>query len=522
MQEVESHRRRWSPRLGSPLRRRSPYATLTISPSTDTPVEEDEPKENTPLNDSQNGRKSDFVDETYNKTKGSPSKSRFGFFSRSSPRARIDEWDDHNQEDEMKTELSLSPVQQPRISTKADHVEMIIGSSDDYAYFDEYNTTEGRDDHARSGTSLSKRDGRSSNWCGSTITSRTPAIAPTELHELCLNMCTKEDLLKVRSILRAPTSHDGSVYTSASKTDDRGRTPLHLFSSNKALPSSLGGRPFGYNQEARDYLQRHHRPFLDEESIFEQQIIRFLVGELLPACPSAMLIRDSNGFIPFEAALVDWVDYCHAYGMTRREPRDSSKLSSLVQVWESTSSTVRSAVRLAGRHVSKATNYAGHEGTEITSQQDSQDPEVGEDSLVGRRLDADNSCSNLNSTIQPTEETERTMKSGSFPPNVRLTTNVRFVLVMLSEIVDQLDRYMSPEKYKKSIKKGHQDAFKKASRELRTFRELYGTIDISATVVQISKYFIDPINCADVGVMSSPLAFESGIHSRVNEDYLIN
>jgi hypothetical protein len=212
---------------------------------------------------------------------------------------------------------------------------------------------------------------------------------------------------------------------------------------------------------------------------------------LLPAHPGAMLIRDALGHIPFEGSLVDWVDFSHQHGKTTKDSRaGSTKLSSLTQVWESTSHTVRSAVRLAGRQIIKVTN----DGQDAISSSSpfGRDPSTGENPRFVFQTAEEASDAHINLGTEKSSTgglQEGAYKASTFPPNVRLTDRVRFVLVMLSATIDQLDRYMSPEVYQNGLSESEEDSFCRAMRELSTFRELYGTIDISATVVQIGTLF---------------------------------
>jgi hypothetical protein len=299
---------------------------------------------------------------------------------------------------------------------------------------------------------------------------------PSELHEICQNANSVEDLMRAKSFLASQKSRDSNF---ALKTDGRGRTPMHLFSSNKDLAIALGTHN-EFDLETREYFLLNHQPSFDQDAYSEKKLVRFVVGELLTAYPGAMMIRDDHGHIPFQGALVEWVDICHDrrtsnYSRPTVFSPFTGAAEKLTQVWETTSTTVLSAVKLAGRHIKSSAS-----GGNVLSE----DIEVG-----------------IGPAKQHSLHQESGEKSGNndqrFPSNVQLSHHVRFILVMLSAIVDRLDQYMSPE----SIKRGEfgdlqADSFDRVISELRSFREIYGSVDISATIVQAGKFYSLDFSCA--------------------------
>jgi len=91
------------------------------------------------------------------------------------------------------------------------------------------------------------------------------------------------------------------------------------------------------------------------------------------------------------------------------------------------------------------------------------------------------------------------MKARRFPSKVQLSAHLRFTLVMLSAVVDQLDHFMAPGSFKKEVAQNRGglgydlqvESFDRAMNELRTFREIYGSVDISTTVVQRGELPLD-------------------------------
>jgi hypothetical protein len=320
----------------------------------------------------------------------------------------------------------------------------------------------------------------------------------TDLHQLCGNLSTLDDLMRAKSFLIGNHTDNGRIANSASKTDFKGRTPLHLFSCNKVLATAIG-IPNEYDVETREFLRLYQQPTYDPESNLERHVMRFLIGDLLAANPGAMMIRDDDGFIPFECGLIEWVNLRHNHGITNQAnetsflPKFSSYTRAVSQVWDSTSTTFLGAVKLAGRSMMPG-DLNGE--TPSKSPRKTHDVERGDSrsALFSPNREEDGQCGK----VPVIKAGDHVLKDGSYPSRVRLIPHARFTLLMLSAVVDQLDSYMSPDGFRSraSLMRGElghdmsKEAFDMAMREIRTFREVYGSVDISSTVVQTGKFRI--------------------------------
>jgi hypothetical protein len=296
-----------------------------------------------------------------------------------------------------------------------------------------------------------------------------------------------DDLVRAKSLLVGAYAENDGVMNSASKTDHKGRTPLHVFSYNKVLAAAIG-IPNSFDLETKGYTNLYQQPTFDPESNLERHVLRFLIGDLLAAYPRAMTIHDDDGHIPFEGGLVEWVNLCHNRGITNEEV-DTSYLSNFASytnaVWESTSTTLRSAVKMAGR---RSTKTGGD-----TSLRRAQDIEHGEENRAKTRSpnrEEDFNYTGNESVLKAGEQS----KDRNFPISARLTPRVRFTLTMLSAVVDQLDGYMRPELFRsKSFRVRSElgydkkEAFNRAMKERQSFREVNDSVDITSTVVQTGK-----------------------------------
>lgn len=503
--EVNGHSKsRWSPKLSPSLRRRSPYSTLKVSPSrSDQSPESDDPKENSTPKVSLFSADREIL-ETPNINNPSP-RSRFSIVSKQNladdqiEQAAFIDITNSNRDDaksEVSSLLGLEATSIFRIGVKSNDegAEMVIGSTDDSVYIENDSIPPSTQEDVS--MALPAVPVGLQNDLPFVLPGNPTRRALTELHDMCQNASTVEELMRAKAFLDHKSSQKGRAVNDASTADIRGRTPLHRFSLNKNLASALG-RPSEFDLETREYLRLYQQPTFDQDAGLEKQVMRFLIEDLLAAYPGAMMIRDDQGRIPFEAGLTEWVDMCHDRPTDNKEYESTSKFPSfpnaagkLSQVWESTSSTVRDAVKSVGRHMNRPNQYM-HESSTTTSPRVAPHAEGGDDSQFALQ-----SPLNQNQGSHGPGSERENMKARSFPSNVQLSAHFRYTLVMLSAVVDQLDRYMTPGSFKKEVAQNRGDlgydlqaeSFDRAMRELRTFRDIYGSVDISTTVVQRGKF----------------------------------
>ena len=315
----------------------------------------------------------------------------------------------------------------------------------------------------------------------------------TNLHQICGSLSTLDDLIRAKAFLIANQTDNGRFVNAALKTDFKGRTPLHLFSCNKTLATAIG-IPSAFDIETREYLRLYQQSTYDPENL-ERHAIQFLIGDLLAAYPGAMMIRDDDGFIPFECGLIEWVDLSHNRG-NMNHPNETSYLPNLSsykravsQVWGSTSSTLLSAVKLAGRSMIPSETNGG---TPSKSPRKNCDVERGDSRNA---IFSPNRVENTSSGGEHAlKAADNALKDRSFPSHVRLNPHARFSLLMLSAVTDQLDSYMSPDKCRtKTSELGHdmhKESFDETMKTIRKFRNTYGSIDIGSIVIQTGKFHL--------------------------------
>jgi hypothetical protein len=335
------------------------------------------------------------------------------------------------------------------------------------------------------------------NPCAVPAKDRQGAIGTsTDLHEICSTISTLDDVLRAKAFLIGSKTENGCIVNSASKTDYKGRTPLHVFSYNKVLAAAIG-IPNEFDGESREYLRIYDQPSFDPESNLEKHVIRFLNGDLLAAYPGAMMIIDDDGHIPFEGGLIEWVNVCHNRGITSEAavpnyPSNfASYTSAMTQVWESTSTAVRSA----RKSVMLASGLNG--GSPRKSPINSRDVERGDSNRTS--IFSPDRRQAFDHTGEEPVKTKDHLKDRAFPSFVRLTPQARFIFMMLSAVVDQLDHYMSPDLGSRSPRTSRErgydtlnkESFERAQQELRRFRETYGSVNITSMVVQTSKSVVD-------------------------------
>ena len=264
------------------------------------------------------------------------------------------------------------------------------------------------------------------------------------LHNLCSSMATINELMRAKSFLF------GTSVEEASKCDSKGKTVLHMFSNNKALSAIVGNRN-NLDYETKDFLTLFSQPSIDKDSSeqLNKLVERFLVDDLLRSFFGAPIIEDNDGRIPFEAGLIDWIESC------QKEVHDSHddggyfsaythRVSGAVtQAWESTSSTLMSAMAFGAKIDSKVSE---HHVQGISHN----DIEKMETQSTGS---SSSSCRSL----------EKSSK---------ITPHARFCLRMLSLILEELDKLVDP------FKNGGVDHY------MRFSQEICSPSDICARVVE--------------------------------------
>jgi hypothetical protein len=280
---------------------------------------------------------------------------------------------------------------------------------------------------------------------------KTPGEEPSmNFHFQCQTMSTLDDLWRVKSLL-------AKFPDVSQQKDDLGSTPLHRLASNQTLPEAL----FASKTTSNNFLK------LQSQSTFESlmdpaicnlqlQLIQFVKKDLLSAFPQAMILKDEDGCIPFEACLMDWVHSSSSSHSSHNNARDKDLLSSTAsqfmgQVYEKSSRQFKSML------VKKRT----------PSKTPINDVERGfyEPSSWKAILD----------------ETDTKFKAHSNSKGqqgaTKLSSNARFALVLLSAIIDQLDHFTS-------TKHTTEQHLELAKLKLRQFRQVNGNVDLTATVVQ--------------------------------------
>jgi hypothetical protein len=238
-----------------------------------------------------------------------------------------------------------------------------------------------------------------------------------ELGSLCGCMITVDDISRARYLCR------GNAQGYATKRDYKGETPLHSFGNNKALAAVIGN-PNNVEYETKDYLALYRQPTFDQESSSQLKLVvdRFLVDNLLPAFPGAIIIRDNDGRIPFEAPLMDWIATCrnHHQKGTGKDSETSYfphiVSDAVSQAWE-TSTTILSAVKFKNRTSSRMS--------------DNERVDKMEAGFSAQRHDSDG-----------TDDLSTSKTNfGSMMEHATLSPHARFCVDMLSLIVDKLELF---------------------------------------------------------------------------------
>jgi hypothetical protein len=296
------------------------------------------------------------------------------------------------------------------------------------------------------------------------------------LHDLCASISTLDDLLRAQTFLKGH-------YSYASKVDMQGRTPLHIFSCNKILATAIGV-PNEFDVETREFLRINMQLTHDPESNqLEKHVLRFLVGDLLPAHPGAMMLYDDQSTIPFEKPLAEWVKESHQRGVSNGSAGTDnttgfSYSGAMSNVWEST-------VKMAGRTSQILSSGIGGQAATSPTTREASGMERGDSQSAIFSPDTNRREQLTGTHNTPGNKPDDTIRDGAFPGFVKLTPQARFTLTMLSAALDQLERYQSPELLRRSQARpdANSENFMKAHKGLLEFQRQYGSVNIVLTVV---------------------------------------
>ncbi|CAJ1910333.1 unnamed protein product [Cylindrotheca closterium] len=286
----------------------------------------------------------------------------------------------------------------------------------------------------------------------------------TKLHRLCQNMLTFGDILLAKSILSSEDAYNDK--NSASIKDDRGATPLHVFARNKALAAKVcpyhGESSKGFSKL---YPQSSSFDTLEAESNLKKEIVKFLVHDLLAASPKATVQVNNEGFIPFQAGIADWVHTCQNNVRNAASRKTGRHTTTMGQVWESTSTTLTNAMKLAQ---GKAT---GGSQAKLSLE----DLEQGQGLQAGVPSVSNNTSENHHETREV----------GNL---VALSEHARFIFIMLSAIIDRLEmhdssRQASSPRFGNSF--SNQGGFERTGRmNIRGLKRIEGASEIAATIIE--------------------------------------
>ena len=308
-----------------------------------------------------------------------------------------------------------------------------------------------------------------------------------DLLRICANIRTFDDVTRAEAYLTRCSTDSSLVSECVLSTDSKGRTPLHVFSENKDLAATIGIQSeMDYETTREEYDTLYQQPTFDNESNLERRVVRFLTCDLLASNPGAVIIKDIDGYIPFESALTEWVTMSSLLEFQNNNSTgdiDStgylskqiiSYTNSVSRAIGSTSSSIFSAVKPGVRVCITSSSKFGTDSCNHESVESS----AAKTSATSRST---NRLMNSSTTTQP-------------PQIARLTPHARFAIVMLSAVVDQLDHYMSPDLFKSRSSRVRNNLgcesrqeLERVLRRVRAFRDIYGSVDISTVVVQTSK-----------------------------------
>ena len=174
---------------------------------------------------------------------------------------------------------------------------------------------------------------------------------PTDLHNICYS-AIDADALHTAKFHAQPQSTDSNgrtgedepvaratkvfsiVQREATAKDSDGRTAMHILSRNGRLANRRDedGNPTcdpsnNFNANGEPIISSVGAAALDNSEV--ASVVDFVVTFLLPANPMAILEEDSEGGIPFEGGLVDWIRAVHddEFGLHRQDGTSSSSFT---------------------------------------------------------------------------------------------------------------------------------------------------------------------------------------------------
>lgn len=277
------------------------------------------------------------------------------------------------------------------------------------------------------------------------------------LHDLCANMSTLDDLLRVQQHLHGKPE-------TATLVDQHGRTPLHMFASNKILAMKIAA-PDYIDQETREYLQIQEQPTNEvENSQLEKLVLRFLVADLIPAHPGAIMVRDEQGNVPFEKALSEWVQVSHQRGVSNGVTGGGgastfSYGTAINSVWESTAKIARRTSSALTGGFTTVTESPTSKSAYHMERGDSRSAIFSPDQR--RQHESDPPAAGIED-----------LRDEAFPAHVSLTHQARFTFLMASVALDHLERYQKTS----SVGNSRRTAFQQQYGSVNAVVDVVGTL----------------------------------------------
>lgn len=283
--------------------------------------------------------------------------------------------------------------------------------------------------HSPARPTMKRTDGQSE-----LITSGKMYQPPTQLHDICNTAKTVNDLME---FLRSPHVRGRDLSSSAGRKDYKGRIPMHVLSENHSLAGSIFAPP-----DHTDFQSLSQMSSFGLDAPNDKQLTKFVVEALLSANVTGVTWRDSDDFIPFERALVDWTR--RVYSMGRKEMSKNKSISSFNRRKSGATEAFQTVWATTSMSVSTAFNWAGRSLHFNSSPDDDDEASEMETGTLATAIDPDAPI--------------------HFPSShVRLNSLVRFSIKMLSIILDQIDA--------RTLKGSNRSLQSQRDRSLRSFRE---------------------------------------------------
>ncbi len=129
---------------------------------------------------------------------------------------------------------------------------------------------------------------------------------PTKLHKACYTVSSLEEL--------RPFCNPSSS-THLEMEDENGRNPLHLLGLNRSLAHSLA---YEVKTGTRSSSQILPNPGIDPNKVSD--LVNFILDLVMPNHIFLLLAKDKNGNIPFQEALIYWIDLVEKSTNDSRKP----------------------------------------------------------------------------------------------------------------------------------------------------------------------------------------------------------